>query len=190
MMSKWRYLIPFVIFLMVGYFSGCSKKPHQVHISSSPAGAMILLNDRVIGETPFDLTMAQRKNDYSCYIFRAVKEDYLPARKSYKEQLYYETVYDVVPENVHFALQQRVRYKIHVTSYPPGAIVLVNGEVSGETPFDLTIKERIGSVRVFEILIVKDGFKKATEVIREFLPQENGAVFQFPEAIHVDLETE
>ncbi|BCL59536.1 hypothetical protein DGMP_02290 [Desulfomarina profundi] len=147
----------------------------------------MFLNDRIVGETPCDVVVQQRKGDYNIYAFKAVKEDYKPARKAFKEQLYYQTVDDVVPEAVHFDLEKRKIYKIHMTSVPSGAVVLLNGEVIGETPFTAIIKERIGSCRTFEFVATKDGYLQVKKELKEFAPQKNGAVFEFPETMHFDL---
>jgi len=175
------------LFLLVG---GCGKTVHNSHVTSNPSGALIFLNDKIVGETPCDVVLRQRKGDYNIYIFRAVKEDYVPARKAYKEQLYEQTVWDVVPEAVHFDLRKRKNYPIYITSEPTGAVVLLNGEVIGETPFYTVIKERIGNYRVFTFVATKDGYGQVKKELKEFGPEANGAVFEFPETMHFDLITE
>jgi len=170
------------------YLEACSSRPVVTQISSEPAGALIFLNNKIIGETPVEIIVPQRKRDYSIYTFRAVKEDYIPAQKMYKEQLYYEKAVDVIPENINFVLRKRIRYPIRMSSEPIGAVITLNGEVIGETPFTAIIKERIGHVRVFEFVAVKEGYLQVKKVLREFEPQENGAFFEFPDAMHFDLE--
>jgi hypothetical protein len=170
------------------YLEACSSKPAMIQINSEPAGALIFLNNKIVGETPVETIVPQRKGDYSIYIFRAVKEDYVPAEKIYKEQLYYEKAADVIPENINFVLRKRIRYPIRMSSEPIGAVITLNGEVIGETPFTAIIKERISHVRVFEFVAVKDGYLQAKKVLREFEPQENGVIFEFPETMHFDME--
>lgn len=75
-----------------------------------------------------------------------------------------------------------------MSSEPIGAVITINGEVIGETPFTAIIKERIGRVRVFEFVAVKDGYLQVKKVLREFEPQENGAFFEFPDTMHFELE--
>ncbi|WP_228855754.1 peptidase associated/transthyretin-like domain-containing protein [Desulfomarina profundi] len=187
MKRQFRCLIPLLPLLAVILLGGCGKTVHRTHVTSRPSGALLFLNDRIVGETPCDVVVQQRKGDYNIYAFKAVKEDYKPARKAFKEQLYYQTVDDVVPEAVHFDLEKRKIYKIHMTSVPSGAVVLLNGEVIGETPFTAIIKERIGSCRTFEFVATKDGYLQVKKELKEFAPQKNGAVFEFPETMHFDL---
>lgn len=179
-----------VIVAMLSILGGCGQKPHPVHISSEPAGALVFLNDKVIGETPFDTLVEQRKGDYNIYTFKVLKEDYRPAKRAFKEQLYHETASDLIPSDLHFVLEMREKYDISMTSTPSGALLTLNGEVIGETPFTATIRERIGDPRIFDFVAVKDGYEQARTVLREFPPQENGAVFEFPGTLHFDLVKE
>ena len=172
---------------MLSVLGGCGQKPHLVHISSDPSSALVFLNDKVLGETPFETTIEQRKADYSIYTFKVLKEDYLPVKQSFKQQLYQETVNDIVPGKLHFVLEERKKYEIAITSEPSGAVVTLNGEVIGETPFTATIRERIGNPRTFDFVALKEGYGQGQTVLREFLPQDNGAVFVFPETLHFDL---
>ncbi len=167
---------------------GCGQSAHIVHISTDPSGAMVFFNDKVIGETPMDTRIAQRSGDFNTYTFRVVKENYMPVRKMFKEELYYQTVHDLIPTTLHFVLEERKKYPIHITSEPGGAIITLNGEVIGETPFVMTARERIGNPRVFDFVAVKEGYQKGQTVLREFLPQENGTVFTFPESLHFELQ--
>ena len=188
-MAKTRRLCgPAVLIAVWMLLAGCGTPPHVVHISSDPSGAMVFFNDKVIGETPLTTTIEQRKGDYNVYSFRLLKEDYMPMRKIYKEQLYHETVQDMIPSSLHFVLEERKKYQIYITSEPSGAAVTLNGEVIGETPFTTTLRERIGNPRVFDFVAVKEGYKKGQKVLKEFLPQDNGAVFVFPESLHFDLD--
>lgn len=173
---------------VVMVLGGCAQSPHVVHISTDPAGAMVFYNDKMIGETPMDTVIEQRKGDYNVYTFRVVKEEYLPVRKVFKEQLYYETVQDLIPATLHFVLQERKKYPIAITSEPSGALITLNGEVIGETPFTTIVRERIGNPRVFDFVAVKEGYRKGQTVLREFLPQDNGTVFVFPESLHFELQ--
>lgn len=182
-----RFCTVAVLVAILSILGGCGQKSHLVHISSDPSGALVFLNDKVLGETPFDTTVEQRTGDYNIYTFKALKEDYKPVKRAFKEQLYHETVSDLIPENLHFILEERKKYNIVVTSAPSGALVALNGEVIGETPFTATIRERLGNPRVFDFVAVKDGYEQGRTVLREFLPQDNGAVFEFPETLHFDL---
>jgi hypothetical protein len=47
------------------FLGGCGMPPHVVHISSDPSGAMVFYNDKVIGDTPLDMTIDQRLGDYN-----------------------------------------------------------------------------------------------------------------------------
>lgn len=166
---------------------GCSPKPHMVHINSTPTGAMVLLNGRVVGETPFDISLSQRKNSYNIYIFRAIKEDYLPYRLAFKEQFYSDKVHDVVPKNIHFDLIRRQEYPIRITSDPAGAIILLNGEITCETPCTVKIKERIGNARTFTFMAVKEGFLRSSQKIEEYDAAPPAPHFEFPQNIHFSL---
>lgn len=177
--------ISVVLFLLL---NGCGTTVHRTHITSEPSGALLFYNDKIVGETPCDVVLPQRKGDYNIYTFKAVKEDYKPARKAYKEQLYYETVTDVVPEAMHFDLEKRKMHQIYMTSLPPGVVIILNGEVIGETPFNAMIQERIGDYRIFKFVATKDGYQQVKKELMEFAPQKNGAVFEFPATMHFDLE--
>jgi len=183
-----RLGIPAVLIALWILLGGCGQSPHMVHISTDPSGAMVFFNDKVIGETPMDTKIEQRSGDYNIYTFRVVKEDYLPMRKMFKEERYYQTVGDLIPTTLHFVLEERKKYPIHITSAPVGAIITLNGEAIGETPFIMTARERIGNPRVFDFVAVKEGYQKGQIVLREFLPQENGTVFIFPESLHFELK--
>ncbi len=175
------------IVAILSILSGCGPKSKLVHISSDPSGALVFFNDKVVGETPLDTTVEQRKGDYNIYTFKVLKEDYKPVKRAFKEQLYHETVSDLIPENLHFILEERKKYNISVTSDPSGAVVALNGEVIGETPFTATIRERIGNPRVFDFVAVKDGYEQGRTVLREFLPREDGVIFEFPGTLHFEL---
>ena len=187
-MAKTRRMYIAAMLLAVGMFlGGCGQSPHVVHISSDPSGAMVFFNDKVMGEAPLDTIVAQRTGDYNIYTFRVVKEGYMPLRKVFKEQFYQETVQDLIPTTLHFVLVERKKYPVYITSEPSGAIVTLNGEAIGETPFTTILRERIGNPRVFDFVAVKEGYQKGQTVLREFLPQDNGAVFVFPESLHFEL---
>lgn len=166
---------------------GCSTKPHVVHINSTPTGAMVMLNGRVVGETPFDISLTQRKNSYNIYIFRAIKEDFLPYRLAFKEQLYSDKVHDVVPKDIHFNLVRRQEYPIQITSDPTSAIILLNGEITCETPCTVGIKERIGNARTFNFIAVKEGFLRASKTIEEYDAPPPVPPFEFPPNLHFSL---
>ena len=188
-MKRFRtVLVTMALVWVTLYLEACSSKPVVIQISSEPAGALIFLNNKIVGETPVETIIPQRKGDYSIYTFRAVKEDYVPAEKMYKEQLYFEKAADVIPEIINFVLRKRIQYPIRMSSEPIGAVITLNGEIIGETPCTAIIKERIGYVRVFEFVAVKDGYLQTKKMLREFEPQENGAFFEFPDTIHFDLE--
>lgn len=178
-----------VVWLVVAGFllSSCAQAPHLVRISSEPSGATVFYNDKMIGETPMETLIEQRQGDYSVYSFRVVKEDYLPSRRVFKEQLYSQTVQELIPPELHFVLEERKKFPIRITSEPSGAVVTLNGEVLGETPFIATMRERVGNPRVFDFVAVKEGYGKGQQTLREFLPQDNGTVFVFPESLHFDL---
>jgi hypothetical protein len=182
---RWWTIISWIV---VGlWLFGCAQAPHLVRISSEPSGAMVFYNDKMIGETPMETVIQQRSGDYNFYSFRVVKEDYLPARRTFKEQLYSQTVQELIPPTLHFVLEERKKHPIRISSEPSGALVTLNGEVIGETPFVLTLRERIGNPRIFDFIAVKEGYGKGRTVLREFLPQDNGTVFVFPETLHFDL---
>ncbi len=182
--TGWIYLaVSLVVAVLLG---GCGAQ-QVVHISSDPSGAMVFYNDKVVGETPLDLAVDQHPGDYNYYSIRVVKENYKPAHKAFKEMYYQQTVQDIIPSRLHFVLEERKKYKIDITSEPSGAVVALNSEVIGETPFTYTVRERIGNPRTFSFVAVKEGFQPSEKVLKEFLPQENGTVFEFPKTLHFDL---
>ena len=63
-MAKTERLFFAVMLLAVGmWLGGCGQMPHMVHISTDPSGAMVFFNDKVIGETPMDTVIQQRRGD-------------------------------------------------------------------------------------------------------------------------------
>jgi hypothetical protein len=184
--TGWFYLA--VFFLAMTFLGGCGAPPHVVHISSDPSGAMVFYNDKVVGDTPLDMTIDQRLGDYNIYTLRVVKENYKPARKAFKEQYYRQTVQDIIPSNVHFVLEERKKYNMSITSEPSGAVVTLNSEVIGETPFTYTVREMVGNPRTFSFVAVKEGYRPGETVLKEFSPEDDGRVFEFPKTLHFDLE--
>ena len=183
---RWQAVTVLAVAIVTLY--GCGQAPHVVHISSEPSGAMVFYNDRVIGETPMDTIIEDRPGDYSVYSFRVVKEDYLPERRVFKEQLYHQTAAELLPPAMHFVLEQRKKFSINITSEPSGALITLNGEVLGEAPLVATMRERVGNPRVFEFVAAKEGYALARQELREFLPREDGTVFVFPETMHFALQ--
>jgi hypothetical protein len=183
--TEWFYLVALLVAAV--FLGGCGMPPHVVHISSDPSGAMVFCNDKVVGETPLDTTIDQRLGDYNYYTIRVVKEDYKPARKAFKELYYHQTVRDIIPSKVHFVLEERKKYGISITSEPSGAVVALNSEVIGETPFTYAVREMVGNPRIFSFVAVKEGYLQSETVLKEFLPQDNGTVFEFPKSLHFDL---
>lgn len=188
--KAWRWQTALCLLVAGLLLAGCGQAPHLVRISSEPSGATVFYNDKMIGETPMETLVEQRQGDYSVYSFRVVKEDYLPARRVFKEQLYSQTVQELIPPSLHFVLDERKKYQMRITSEPSGAVVTLNGEVLGETPFVTTMRERVGNPRIFEFVAVKEGYGKGQKTLREFLPQDNGTVFVFPDSLHFELKRE
>jgi len=174
-----------LLFLLLG---GCGNSAHNLHVTSDPSGAAVSLDNMVVCETPCDVTLSQRVGDYNIYTFRAVKDDYMPGRKAYKEELYHQTVSNVVPETVHFELRKREIYEVSMTSDPSGAVIQLNGEVIGETPFTAKIKEPIEDNPIFTFVATKTGFRQVKKELRDFEPRKKGAALEFPETIHFDME--
>lgn len=175
---------------MLVLFGGCSGRPHLVHVTSDPPGAVVFLNNRIIGETPFDTAVEQREGDYSIYTFKVMKEDYKPLKQAFKEQLYHETAADVIPARLHFVLEERKKYDIAITSAPSGALISLNGDRVGETPCTATIRERIGEPRVFDFLAEKEGFAQGQKIVREPAASGDGAAFHYPQNLHFELTAE
>ena len=188
MAKRWLWQAMTVLAVAMLSLSGCGQAPHLVHISSEPSGAMVFYNDRVIGETPMDTLIEDRAGDYSVYSFRVVKEDYVPERRVFKEQLYHQTVAELIPPALHFVLEERKKYNIHITSEPSGALVSLNGELLGETPLVAVLRERVGNPRIFDFVAVKEGYAMGRQELREFLPKDDGTVFVFPETLHFALQ--
>jgi hypothetical protein len=187
-MEKTRWLYLAALLVAAAFLGGCGVPPHVVHISSDPSGAMVFYNDKVIGDTPLDMTIDQRLGDYNIYTIRVVKENYKPARKAFKEQFYQQTIQDIIPSKVHFVLEERKRYGIQITSEPSGAVVTLNSEVIGETPFTYTVREMVGNPRTLSFVAVKEGYRPSETILKEFLPQDNGTVFEFPKSLHFNLK--
>lgn len=186
-MVSYRLVGRLILVVVLVQMMGCAAGTRQVSISSDPNGATIFLNDTLIGQTPMKTTVKDRPGDYNVYVFKAIKDDCLPEKKVFKEQLYHHTVRDAVPAKIHFALRERAKHAIYITSDPSGAVVTKNGEVIGETPFTHVIRERVGAPRIFDFVAVKDGYHQSEKVIREFLSEGNEPKFEFPGTIHFEL---
>lgn len=187
-MKKTGWLFSTVLLVAAMFLGGCGMPPHMVHISSDPSGAMVFYNDAMIGETPMDTTIDPRRGDYSIYTIRVVKENYKPARKFFKEQFYQQSVADIIPKNVHFVLEERKKYEIAITSAPSGAVVTLNSETIGETPFTYIVREMVGNPRIFNFVAIKEGYQPSETVWKEFPPRDDGSVFEFPQSLHFDLK--
>lgn len=159
----------------------------MVQISSEPPGAIVYLDEEEIGTTPFEVEIMERHGDYNIYEFHAVKEDYLPDRKAFKEEFYYENVADAVPESVHFILPKREKHEIQVTSDPSGAEIMFEGVVYGETPCTLFINQSNKYPAVFKIFARKKGYEMATKTLKEVASETNEGVFEAPDAVHFVL---
>ena len=166
---------------------GCGTSPHLVHITSEPPGAQVIFNDKVVGQTPTDAAIDARPGDYSVYSFRVLKDDYKPAEKFFKEQHYDQSADDVIPEDLHFVLEELQKYDVHLTSDPGGATVTINGEVIGTTPCTWTVRETLGKPRTFSLVASKKGFWPDQQILEEFPPEDDDTVASFPEEIHFTL---
>jgi hypothetical protein len=175
-------------FVVTAVLSGCGTSPHKVHITSEPPGAQVIYNDKVVGETPTDATIEARSGDYSIYSFRLLKDNYKPAKKSFKEQHYNQSVDDVIPEDLHFVLEELQKYDVRLTSDPGGATVTINGEVIGKTPCTWTVRETLGKPRTFSLVASKKGFWPDQQILEEFPPEDDDTVASFPEEIHFTLK--
>lgn len=188
-MKDWRMLCRIsVVICSLMILGGCVSREHTVQISSKPPGATVSFNNEILGETPLSTTIKQRAGDYNIYVFTAQKNEYHPAQKSFKEQLYNETVSDVVPEEIVFEMEKREQYHIKISSEPTDAMVIFNGDEIGSTPMTATVMEHIGVVRNFEFMVSKDGYEPQTEMLQEYIEEEGEKPFQFPEKIHFILE--
>jgi hypothetical protein len=181
--ARWWCIASILLFLF-----GCAQRSQLVRISTDPPGGTVFLNEKMMGETPLDVVVLQRGGDYNFYSFRVVKEDYKPVEKVFKELLYSQTVQDIVPEKLHFVLEERKKFPIAITSKPSGAVVTLNGEMLGETPFTTTVTEAIGKPRVFNFIADREGNQQEMIVLREFLPKDEGKGFIFPENLHFDMK--
>ena len=184
-MTRWTFLSGLLI--TAALVSGCSTGPHVVRISSDPSGATVACNGRIIGETPTDAAIDSRQGDYSTDTFRVEKKDYKPAEKFFKEQLYDQSVDDVVPKELHFVLEELQKYHVRLTSEPSGATVTINNEVIGETPCTWTVRETLGKPRTFTLTASKKGFWPDKQILEEFPPEDDDTVATFPEEIHFTL---
>ncbi len=180
---------PAVVLLLVALFlGGCVSKARKVSVTSTPEGAVVYLDGRELGITPFEATIEERQGDFNIYEFYAVKQDYLPERKAYKEELYYQTVADVVPEAVHFGMRLRLNHSVRVTSEPAGGIVTLDEVERGTTPCDLVIEQSVKEPRSFAIKVKKEGYRDSVKVVTEVVSKKIKGAFELPEAVHLSLE--
>ena len=188
-MQRNRYRLLLVPSLLAALFlSSCASGPRNVSVTSTPLGAVVYLDDKELGTTPFEATIEERQGDYNIYEFYAVKKDYLPERRIYKEEFYYEDVSDAVPDTIHFTMRLRAKHNISVTSNPTGATVLLDRVEYGITPFTLSFESSIKEPRSFTIQVQKDGYKEASEVVTEVVSEEVQGAFELPGEVHFALE--
>ncbi len=188
MYKFWAKIILIPVFCCLLSVSGCSKGYQKVQLSSEPQGAIVYLEEEKIGTTPFEIEIKERQGDYNIYEFHAVKEDFLPNRKAFKEEFYYENVTDAVPESLHFILTKREKHKIEVTSTPVGAEIMFDGVVYGETPCTLLINQSNKYPAVFKIFANMKGYKMAAETVKEVASEKHKGVFEAPDSIHFVLD--
>ncbi len=177
-----------VLFLAALLLGGCVSKTRMVSVTSAPPGAVVYLDGRELGTTPFEAAIEERQGDFNIYEFYAVKQDYLPERKAYKEELYYQTAADVVPEAVHFAMRLRENHSVRVTSEPAGGTVTLDEVERGTTPFDLVIEQSVKEPRSFAIKVRKEGYRDSVKVVTEVASKKIKGAFELPQAVHLTLE--
>ncbi|MDK9705994.1 MAG: PEGA domain-containing protein [Desulforhopalus sp.] len=180
---KWWCLAAVLLVL-----SGCGQGSQLVRISTDPPGGTVFYNEKVMGETPLDVVVEQKSGDYNYYSFRVVKENYKPVEKVFKELFYYQKIRDIIPDKLHFVLEERKRFPIAISSEPSGAAISLNGEMLGKTPFTTIVEEAAGKPRVFNFVADMQGYRQEMIVLREFLPKDDGKVFIFPDNLHFDLK--
>lgn len=188
MTRNWNIYSLSLVLLFGCFLSGCAKEAHNIRVTSSPTGALIYLDNKEIGTTPFEATIDGRDGDYDFYKFRATKDDYLPKNKVYKEELYYQTVHDVVPEDVHFELKIRNKHRIQITSEPSGASVVVGGVESGTTPYTLIIMQSLEEPQAFSFYAVKEGYMRSSRTITEVVSDEDKEIYELPDSVHFVLD--
>lgn len=128
---------------------------HRVDVGSSPSGAKVFLDDRLLGETPLVGVSVSASNR----ILRVEKPGYLTVERALRQEDRAITV-QLLPEPLRFNLE----------SDPPGAEVLVNGVLRGLTPLkDLQVPGE-GQHR---LVVRKPGFEPfAMGFNRDRLPPE------------------
>lgn len=189
MNRNWNIIGLSLLLLSVFLLSGCAKEAHQnIQVTSNPTGALIYFDNEEIGTTPFEATIDGQSGDYNFYKFRATKDEYLTKHKIYKEELYYQTVQDVVPEDVHFELKKRNKHSINITSEPSGASVVVGGVESGTTPFTLIIMQSLEEPQAFSFYAVKTGYMRSSQTITEVVSDEDEEIYELPESVHFELD--
>lgn len=105
----------------------------KVRFTSEPAGAKVYLDDEFIGNTPLDITKKPGK-----YQVRLS----MPQHDDVKESI---TLNETESRTLNFPMQgpvierkaAAVASSVKITSNPAGAEVFVNGELVGNTPYDL-----------------------------------------------------
>lgn len=136
-----------------------TKKPVEqkfmtLIISSNPAGASVFIDDiQTKHQTP--VTISDFKADGKSHTIGIFLENYN----------YFTLPFTAVPdETIRFSPNLQMAYgELSVISHPEGANVLLNGEITGQTPFK---KEKVEPGTIFKVAVAIDGYTPFSEDIR------------------------
>lgn len=132
--------------VLLGLAAGCEKKAEPVQgsltITSEPAGAMVIMNDRELGKTPF--TSGASGGNYL-----------LSVRMPGYETRWLNLNLDPGQQAEKHVKLKPVTGKVMIETDPPGAKVMIKGELKGITP--LILKDLpLGD---YEAMLDKSGFE-------------------------------
>ena len=188
-LTRYTFTLSLLV-LSASLLTACGKGSLKVQLTSEPTGAEVYLREEKIGTTPVETVIEERYGDYNIYEFHAVKEDYLPDRQAFKEEFYYQSVADVIPEKIHFILQKREKHRVAVTSEPAGAEIVFNGAAQGVTPCVMYIKQSSRYPARFTVFAKKQGYAMSVAEIEEVASEEQKGAFEAPDTMHFELVKE
>ena len=90
--------------LLLMVCSGCVGKA-VTQITSDPPGAIVTLDRRYIGETPFTYTVKSMNGFDNVYTFLAIRDGYKMQTRKFQETVTFGGVESAIPPRIHFVLE-------------------------------------------------------------------------------------
>jgi hypothetical protein len=129
--------------------------PCRLTVATTPAGSVVRLDDQAVGPSPItiDGSCDRHRIDVSHARYQSVTRWVTPAADK--------------PQELDISLPRPV-HAVTVTSFPPGAELLIDGRHAGTTP---TVVQMMGFARV-SLTFTKPGFQTVIRRVYSKLPQD------------------